>query len=439
MVLPLHYDIMPTYKRSHCWRFLTKLCICFINITIFACFHIKKTNMLSNRVISLSESETIAIAKKSRELKKQGIDVINLGGGQSNFNTPDFIKEAGKKAIDDNFSFYPPVAGLESLKTIICEKLWRDNHIKVEPNQVVVSNGAKQAISNVILSLINPGDEVLLPTPYWVSYREIIKLAGGTPIFIPTTIEDEFKITGKDIEKYITDKTKLLILISPGNPSGAVYSKEAIKDIAKTVKKYPQLHVISDEIYELITFEQAYYSISKEEGIKNQVIIANGVSKSFSMTGWRVGYSVSHPKIAAACEKIQGQITSGINAMAQKAAEAALRENPNDLEELKMMNNAFWENREIMMKELSKIKGLKILKPQGAFYGFPDISCFFGKTLNGKCIENSTDFSKYLLDEAHVAVVPGIAFGNDNCIRLSFAIDKKRLKEALDRIVKALS
>ncbi len=393
-------------------------------------------NLLSDRVNNLSESATIAMARKSRELKAKGIDVISLSLGEPDFNTPDFIKNAAKKGIDQNYSKYMAVNGYEDLRTAICEKFKRDNNIAYNLNQIVVSTGAKQSIANVALSLINPGDEVIIPAPYWVSYEEIFKMAGAVPIVINTTIENDFKITAKQLEKAISDKTKLMIYSSPCNPSGSVYSKDELRSLADVLVQHKSVIVVSDEIYEHINFTDSYFSMAAFEDMYEQVVTVNGVSKSFAMTGWRLGYIGAPEWIAKACTKIQGQFTSGASSISQRAALAALSEDP---KVVLPMKEAFLERRNFMLNELRNIEGIKINEPNGAFYLFPDISQFFGKQFNGKTIHNADDLCLFLLEEAKVALVTGNAFGSPNCIRISYAASMDQLIEAVNRIKIAIS
>lgn len=394
---------------------------------------------LSDRIYRLAESETLAMTKRCRELKDQGIDVINLSIGQPDFNTPAYIKEAAKKAMDDNFTGYPPVSGYADLRKAIVDKLKRDNNLTYTPEQVVVSTGAKQALANAILSIINPGDEVILPAPYWVSYRELIKLAEGVSVKIDATVENDFKITAAQLEKAITPKSRAFLFSSPCNPTGSVYSKEELAALATVFEKHPDIYIISDEIYELINFVGKHESISQFESLKDRVIIINGVSKGFAMTGWRLGYSVSPVHIAKACEKIQGQITSGASSISQKAAVAALLSDPATLPELKEMVNTFRNRKDMFYKLLCDIPGLVTNNPDGAFYFFPDVTAYYGKKNGNISITNGTELCDYLLDEAHVAIVAGEAFGNTNCIRLSYATSEKELIEAAARIKEALA
>ena len=393
-------------------------------------------NLLSERVNNLSESATIAMARKSRELKAQGIDVISLSLGEPDFNTPDFIKEAAKEGIDQNYSKYMAVNGYEDLRTAICDKFKRDNDIYYNINQIVVSTGAKQSIANVALSLINPGDEVIIPTPYWVSYEEIFKMAGAVIVPIETTIENDFKITAEQLKNAINEKTKLMIYSSPCNPSGSVYSKEELRSLADVLVQYSSVVVVSDEIYEHINFTDSYFSMAAFADMYQQVVTVNGVSKSFAMTGWRLGYIGAPEWIAKACTKIQGQFTSGASSISQRAALAAVSYSP---KVILPMKEAFLERRNFMLKELRNIKGIKINEPKGAFYLFPDVSELFGQHFDGKTINNADDLCLFLLEEAKVALVTGNAFGSPNCIRISYAASMEQLKEAVYRIKSAIS
>ncbi|AMA48289.1 MULTISPECIES: pyridoxal phosphate-dependent aminotransferase [Flavobacterium] len=392
-------------------------------------------NILSERINSLAVSQTLAMAALARELKAQGKDIISLSLGEPDFNTPDFIKEAAKQAIDDNFSAYPPVEGYLDLKEAICAKFKRDNNLHYTPAQIVVSTGAKQSLYNIAQVMLNDGDEVVLPAPYWVSYFEIIKLSGGTPIEVPTSVTSNFKITPAQLEAAITPKTKMMWFSSPCNPSGSVYSKEELEALAEVLKKYPNIYVVSDEIYEHINYTGNYYSIGSIPGMENNVITVNGVAKAFAMTGWRMGYIGAPEFIAKACTKMQGQVTSGANTIAQRATKAAVEANP---EAIKYMVDSFEKRRGIVYQLLSEIPGFKLTMPEGAFYFFPDVSEYFGKTLRGKEIKDANDFAMYLLAEANVATVTGDAFGNPNCIRLSYATSEELLREAIKRIKEAL-
>ncbi len=394
---------------------------------------------LSQRVITMAESETLAMTRIAREMKSQGIDVISLSIGEPDFNTPEIVKEAGKKAIDDNFTHYPPVPGYLDLRQAICKKLKRDNNLTYTPEQIVVSTGAKQSIANLALAVINPGDEIIIPTPYWVSYKEIVKLAEGTPVYIRCTIENNFKVTAKQLEDAITPKTKMIMFSSPSNPTGMFYSKSELEAIAKVIEKHPHVLVMSDEIYEHINFEGKHESIGQFDYIKDQVIVVNGVAKGFAMTGWRIGYIASALPIAKACDKIQGQITSATCSIAQRATITAMEIEPANDEYILTMKNTFKERRDIMFKLLKEVPGLNVNLPQGAFYFFPEIKSFFGKSHGKYTINNSTDLCMYLLHEAHVALVPGDAFGDPDCIRFSYAAATETLVEAIRRIKETLA
>jgi len=392
--------------------------------------------IISDRVNRLSESATIAMARKARELKSQGIDIISLSLGEPDFNTPDFIKDAGKEGIDKNFSKYMPVNGYQDLREAISNKFKRDNGIDYNTEQIVVSTGAKQSIANVVLSLINPGDEVIVPAPYWVSYAEIIKMAEGVPVFIDTSIKNDFKISSTELQGAITNKTKMMIYSSPCNPSGSVYSKEELRSLADVLVNYPSITVLSDEIYEHINFTGSYFSIGAFPDMYNQVVTINGVSKSFAMTGWRLGYIGAPLHIAQACTKIQGQFTSGTSSISQRAAIAAVSANPSEIHE---MRDAFLSRRDFILEELNKIKGININQPQGAFYVFPDVSAFFNKSYGNFTVTNSDQLAMYILETGKVAVVTGNAFGSPNCIRISYASSMEKLKDAMNRIATALN
>ena len=394
-------------------------------------------NKLSKRINNLSESATLAMSRLSRELKQQGKDVISLSLGEPDFNTPDFIKNSAVQAINDNFSHYTPVPGILELRKSICKKFYRDNNLEFNENQIVVSTGAKQSIANVCLSLLDKGDEVILLAPYWVSYFEIVKLCGAKPIVVESKIENNFKSSVKEIEKKISNKTKLLIFSSPCNPSGSVYSKKELVLMADMLKKYDNLFVISDEIYEHINFTNEHYSFGLIESMKDRTITVNGVSKGFAMTGWRVGYIGAPEFIASACNKIQGQITSATCSIAQKATQAAVLSKPED--STNYMKIEFKKRRDLIVNQLSQIEGIKCNVPDGAFYVFPDISYFFDKKdENISVIKNSNDLSMYLLNDAHVATVAGDAFGTSECIRISYATSTKNIIEATQRIKKSL-
>ena len=392
-------------------------------------------NNISDRVNRLSESATIAMARKSRELKAQGIDVISLSLGEPDFNTPDFIKEAAIEGIHQNYSKYMAVNGYEDLRDVIVEKFKRDNNVVYKANQIVVSTGAKQSIANVVLSTVNPGDEVIIPAPYWVSYEEIVKMAEGIPVYIETQIENDFKITPEQLQNAISSKTKLMIYSSPCNPSGSVYLKDELRALADVIVTQPQMIVISDEIYEHINFTESYFSMAAFDDVYDQVVTVNGVSKAFAMTGWRLGYIGAPDSIASACTKIQGQFTSGASSISQRAALAAISADPSVVNEMK---SAFLERRDFIINQLKRIDGMKINQPEGAFYVFPDVSSFFGKSIGDRLITDSNDLCLYLLEEAKVALVTGNAFGSPSCLRISYAASMEELKEAMDRISQAL-
>ncbi|AMD85462.1 aspartate aminotransferase [Capnocytophaga haemolytica] len=393
-------------------------------------------NYLSDRIKRMGTSATLAMAAKTRELKAQGKDIIGLSLGEPDFDIPEFIKQAAIEAVEQNYSKYTPVDGYMELKEAICEKFARDNGLIYQPSQIVVSTGAKQCLANVALSMINQGDEVIFPAPYWVSYRDICSLAGGTPVEVETLLSNNFKMTPEQLERAITPRTKMLWINSPCNPSGAVYSKEELEGLAAVLRKHPNIFVLSDEIYEYINFTGGYTSIASIEGMYERTITVNGVSKAFAMTGWRIGYMGAPAWLAKACTKMQGQITSGANAIAQRATIAALKA-PKD--EIQYMIDAFRSRRELVMKLLGEIEGFKLSMPEGAFYVFPDISHYFGKQLRGRQINNASDFSLYLLEEAGVATVTGEAFGDKKCIRLSYAASEEALTEAIRRIKASLS
>lgn len=392
-------------------------------------------NRLSKRVNEMETSATLAMAAKTRELKDQGVDIIGLSLGEPDFTVPEFIKESAIQAIKDNYHTYTPVDGYGDLKAAIITKFKRDNNLTYHPSQIVVSTGAKQSLANLTMVLLNEGDEVLLPAPYWVSYADQCKVAGGIPKEIPTTIETDFKVTAEALEEAITPKTKLIIYSSPCNPSGSVYSKKELRKLADVLLKYPDIIVISDEIYEHINFKGKHFSMAEFDDMYDRTVVVNGVSKAFAMTGWRIGYIGGPEWIARACNKMQGQVTSGANCIAQRATITALENPPS---KIKFMVDAFKERRKIILDLLSEIEGVKTNKPEGAFYVFPDVSYFFGKTLRGKNINTASDFSLYLLEEARVATVTGEAFGDPNCIRLSYAASEKEIREAMKRIKEAL-
>ncbi len=392
-------------------------------------------DLLSVRLTALSPSETFAMAQKSNELKAQGIDVINMSVGEPDFNTPKHIKEAAKKAIDDNFSFYSPVAGFPDLKKAICEKLQAENELEYTPAQIVVSGGAKQSLCNVILSIVDKGEEVIIPAPYWVSYPEMVKLAEGTPVFVYAGIEQNFKITPQQLEEAITPKTKALILCSPSNPTGSVYTKEELAALAGVLEKYPQVYVIADEIYEHINYIGQHESIAQFSTVRDRVVVINGVSKGYAMTGWRIGWIAAPQWIASACSMLQGQYTSGPSSISQKAALAAYTGDQSCVGEMRI---AFERRRNLIVELLGQIPGLKVNSPMGAFYIFPDCSSYLGRSYNEKTIQTATDLAMYILEEAHVACVGGDAFGAPGCIRLSYATSDESITEAIARIKKAL-
>ena len=392
--------------------------------------------MLSNRINSLPASATLSMAAKARELKTQGINIIGLSLGEPDFNTPEFIKKAAIQAVKDNYNSYSPVDGYADLKAAICEKFKRDNGLYYQPSQVVVSTGAKQSIANVCMVLLNPGDEVLLPAPYWVSYSAIATLAESKSIIIPSSIENDFKITPEQLEAAITPKTKLVMLNSPNNPSGTIYTEDEYRALGAVLKKYPNIYILSDEIYEHINYGIPHFSIAAISDLYDRTITVNGVAKAFAMTGWRIGYIGAPEWIAKACNKIQGQVTSGANCIAQRATIAAVSA---PTSKIQYMVDEFKYRRDLILKLLSEIPGFKINQPQGAFYVFPDISSFFGKRINGNKIENANDFALFLLEKAHVATVTGEAFGNPNCIRISYAASEDDIKLAVKRIKKVLS
>jgi aspartate aminotransferase len=391
---------------------------------------------LSKRINAMATSATLAMAAKARELREEGKDIIGLSLGEPDFNIPDFVKEAAINAVNKNYHSYTPVDGYADLKKAIITKFKRDNHLNYKPNQIVVSTGAKQSLANLAMVLLNEGDEVLLPAPYWVSYSDISKLAGGIPVEIPTSIESDFKITPESLKAAITPKTKMMIYSSPCNPSGSVYSKQELRALADVLVDYPNIIVISDEIYEHINFTENHASMAVFEDMYDRTVVVNGVSKAYSMTGWRIGYIGGPEWIARACNKMQGQITSGANCIAQRATITALESSPSKIQ---YMIDAFKERRTLILGLLSEIPGFKTNQPQGAFYVFPDISYFFGKELQGVKINNASDLSMYLLEKANVATVTGDAFGSPNCIRISYAASKENIIEALKRIKKALT
>ena len=390
---------------------------------------------LSNRINSLPISATLAMAAKARELKNQGIDIIGLSLGEPDFNTPEFIKEAAVQAVNDNWNSYSPVDGYADLKEAICKKFKRDNKLDYDPSQIVVSTGAKQSIANVCMVLLDPGDEVLLPAPYWVSYSAIATLAEAKSIIIPSSIETDFKITPEQLEAAITPKTKLIMFNSPNNPSGTIYTEDECRALGKVLEKYPDIYILSDEIYEHINYGTPHFSIAAIPELYDRTITVNGVAKAFAMTGWRIGYIGAPIWIAKACNKMQGQITSGANCIAQRATIAAVSA---PVSAIQYMVDEFASRREMIIGLLNEIPGFKLNQPQGAFYVFPDVSHYFGKTIGGKQIENASDFALFLLEEAHVATVTGEAFGNENCIRISYAASDENIRTAVARIAAAL-
>ena len=392
---------------------------------------------VSSRIQSMETSATLAMAAKARELKTQGIDIIGLSLGEPDFNIPDFIKEAAKKAIDENYSSYTAVDGYAELKEAIAHKFKRDNGLSYAPSQIVVSTGAKQSLYNIAMAVLNPGDEVILPAPYWVSYRDIVKLAEGVPVEVSTTIEADFKMTADQLAQAITPKTKMLWFSSPCNPSGSFYHKSELEAIAAVLKDHPQIIVVSDEIYEHINFSNnGHCSIASIDGMYDRTVTVNGVSKAFAMTGWRIGYIGGPEWIAKACTKLQGQVTSGANSIAQRAVIEALMA---PVERIQYMVDAFKNRRDLVLKLLGQIEEFKVNVPEGAFYVFPDISHYFGKTLKGVRINNASDFALFLLEHAQVATVAGEAFGDENCIRISYAASEETLTEAIKRITEAVS
>ncbi len=385
--------------------------------------------------MSMEESATIAMSRKSRELKNSGKDVISLSLGEPDFFTPDFIKEAAKQAIDDNYTTYTPVPGYDDLRESISGKFLRDNNLSYSKDQIVVSTGAKQSIANVVMSLINPGDEVIIPAPYWVSYLEIVKMAEGIPVIVHAGLETDFKITPAQLEGAITDKTKLMMFSTPCNPTGSVYGKEELREMADVIAKYPHMAVMCDEIYEHINFVGNHESLAQFPNVYDQVITVNGVSKAWAMTGWRLGYMGAPKNIADACNKVQGQFTSATCSITQRAAIAAMEADPIVLKD---MISAFKSRRDLVLKDLNEISGLKTNVPEGAFYVFADISFFLGKSFNGNKINTAEELSLYILSEALVGLVSGEAFGDPNCIRISYAASEETLTEAIRRIKKAL-
>ncbi|WP_157207311.1 pyridoxal phosphate-dependent aminotransferase [Mariniflexile maritimum] len=392
--------------------------------------------LLSDRILNMAQSATLAMAAKTRELRAEGKDIIGLSLGEPDFNTPDFIKEAAIQAIHDNYNAYSPVDGYVDLKQAIINKFKRDNGLTYTPNQIVVSTGAKQSLANIAAVMTNMGDEVIIPCPYWVSYADLIKLNDGIPVEVPTTIATDFKMTPAQLEAAITPKTKMIWFSSPCNPSGSIYSKEELRGLADVLVKHPNIYVVSDEIYEHINYVGKHASMAQFEDMYDRTITVNGVSKAFAMTGWRIGYIGAPEKIARACNKMQGQITSGANCIAQRATITALNESPSRVQ---YMIDEFKVRRDLILSLLSEVKGFETNTPEGAFYVFPNISYFFGKILRGKTINNASDFSMYLLEEALVATVDGESFGNPDCIRISYAASQEQIIEAIKRIKDAVS
>jgi aspartate aminotransferase len=391
---------------------------------------------LSSLLDRFAEPETLKMAKLGRELRAKGIDVIDLSLGEPDFDTPEHIKKAAKKAIDDNWSHYPPVAGYPDLRAAICEKFKRDNGLDYKPENIVVSTGAKQSLANAILALVDEGDEVIIPAPFWVTYSELVKVARGIPVIMNTTMESNFKITAKELEEVITDSSKVFLFSSPCNPSGSVYSKKELESLAAVFRKYPQVFIISDEIYEYINFVSKHESIAQIDDMKERVIIINGLSKGFAMTGWRLGYIAANFEIAKACEKLQGQFTSGANTIAQKAGVEALT---TDLRPSMEMVKEFTRRRKRVLELVREIPGIKCNEPDGAFYIFPDVSYYFGKSDGQNVINNSNEFCMYLLNTAHVSSVMGDAFGDPKCVRFSFANSMEKIEEGFKRIKETLA
>jgi len=394
------------------------------------------SNQLSDRINSVTPSATLEMAAKARELRAQGKDIIGLSLGEPDFNTPDYIKDAAIQAVNDDYNSYTPVDGYVELKKAIITKFKRDNNLSYEPSQIVVSTGAKQALYNVAQVILNPGDEVILPCPYWVSYSDIVKLADGVPVEVSTSLENDFKMTPEQLEAAITPKTKMLWYSSPCNPSGSIYSKEELRALADVLKNHPQIIVVSDEIYEHINYGvTAHASMAEFDDMYDRTVTVNGVAKAFAMTGWRIGYIGAPAYIARATNKLQGQVTSGANCIAQRAVITVLEESP---DRIQYMVDEFKERRKLILGLLNEIEGFKCNEPEGAFYVYPDVTAYFGKTFNGTTINNASDFSMYILEAANVATVTGDAFGNGNCIRISYAASVKEIKEAISRIKEAL-
>jgi len=396
-------------------------------------------NYLSDRINLLSESETLAMTRRSRELRAQGFDVINLSIGEPDFNTPEHVKDAAKEAIDQNYSHYTPVPGYPELRQAIVNKLKRDNQLEYTADQIVVSTGAKQSLANAIMCLVNPGEEVLIPAPYWVSYKEMIKLAGGEGVFIDSSVKTDFKVSPAQIEAAITSKTKVFMFSSPCNPSGTVYNYSELKAFAEVFARHPQVFIISDEIYENINFTGKHFSIASFPEIFDRVIVINGLSKGFAMTGWRLGYMASNKEIAKACDKLQGQITSATCSITQRAAIVAMNTDPAESNDIRLMVEAFKYRRDLAISLLREIPGINLNLPDGAFYLFPEVTMYYGKKFGDRVILSGSDLCDYLLDTAYVAMVPGAAFGSPDCIRFSYATSEDNLREAITRISVALA
>lgn len=409
----------------------------------YICFLLSKTNnvnknILSDRITRLSESATLEMTRKSRELKAQGKDIITLSIGEPDFDTPEEIKKAGIEAINNNITHYPPVPGFAELRQAIADKLKRDNELSYNASQIIVSNGAKQSLTNIFMVLLNAGDEVIIPSPYWVSYPEMIKMADGTPVFIDAGIETDFKVTPEQVESAITSKTKAFLFNSPSNPTGSVYTRAELKALADVFEKYPDIVIVSDEIYELILFNGKHESLAQFDSINDRVIVVNGVSKGFAMTGWRIGYVAAPQFLADALIKLQGQYTSGPGTISQMAAKKAMQIEPTSSEQVNNMVSTFKSRRDLLIKLMKDIPGIKLTIPDGAFYLFPDVSSYYGKKDGDTLINNSNDLCMYLLNKAHVALVPGEAFGSPRCVRLSYATSNELIIEAIKRIKEAL-
>lgn len=404
--------------------------------------------LISNRVSSMAQSETLAMTQIARELKEAGKDVISLSIGEPDFNTPEEVKEAAKQAIDENWTHYPPVPGYPELKKAICAKFKRDNNLDYTPDQIIVSTGAKQSIYQVIMALVDPGEEVIIPAPFWVTYKAIVQLAEGKSVYIQTQIENDFKVTPEQLRAAITPKTKMMIFSSPSNPTGMLYSREELKALAEVLREYPDIIVVADEIYEHINFEGKHESMAQFDWMKDRTVTVNGVAKGFAMTGWRIGFIAAPVAIAKACNKLQGQVTSATCSIAQRATIKAMEMDPTTSEDIINMRNVFMKRRDMVYELLQQIPGFKVRLPKGAFYFFPEISSLYGKHVpvdsvfaskyNKTVIENSTDFCMYILYDANVALVMGIAFGDDKCVRLSYATSEEKLREACRRIKEAV-